>query len=118
MTQIENLIKDDKIDDINDYIDSILDNYNDLGKKPCVSILKCEKKYNQINIIVMYSATELKECKNIKKHINRCSCCNIIYVTMILDNDLNLIQINNNSIYINNLYEIVLKVFEKLNEKN
>ena len=120
--QTENLIDDDIPIDINDYIDSILDNYSNLGKKPCVSILKYVPSENEIkeinqkkqmNIMLMYSATELQECRSMKKHINRCQCCNILYITMILDVNLNLIHTNDNSIYIHDLYDIVLKVIKK-----
>jgi hypothetical protein len=105
---------------VNDYIDSILDKYSNLGKNPCVSILKINRNTNNTNntndiyVMIMYSATVLKECSLLKKHIKKCNCCNIIYISMILDNDLNLINVNNNSVYINDLYDIVINVIKKL----
>jgi hypothetical protein len=87
---------------VNDYIDSILDKYSNLGKKPCVSILKINRNINNTNdiyVMIMYSATVLKECSELKKHKKKCNCNNIIYVSMILDNDLNLMNVNNNSVY-------------------
>jgi hypothetical protein len=100
---------------VNDYIDSILDKYSNLGKKPCVSILKINRNINNTNdiyIMIMYSASVLKECNELDKHKKNCNCSNIIYVSMILDNELNLINVNNNSVYINDLYDIVIKVLK------
>jgi hypothetical protein len=62
----------------------------------------------------MYSAVELKECENIKKHNKGCKCYNIMYISMLMDNELNLINISDNSIYIYDLYDITLKVLKKL----
>jgi hypothetical protein len=111
----ENLINDDLSSDINNYIDSIIDNYGNLGKKPCVSILKYEKRTNNIYIMLMYSANEFQECINLKKHIKGCKCRNILYISMILDDDYNLIQINDNSLYIYDLYNIILGVIKMYN---
>ena len=62
--------------------------------------------------MIMYSASVLKECNELDKHKKNCNCSNIIYVSMILDNKLNLINVNNKSLYINDLYDIVIKVLK------
>jgi hypothetical protein len=110
---MQNEINDDLTSNINDYIDTILNNYIDLGTKPCVSLLKYEKNSNNLYVMLMYSANELQECKNMKKHKKGCQCRNIIYVSMILDANLNLINTNDKSLYINDLYSIVFNVLKK-----
>ena len=99
------------IDEINQYIDLLIPNYDNLGKESCISILKMKLlENNTIYIMVMYSATVLKECSILKKHKKNCECCNIFYINMILDNDLKLIETTDNSIYIDNIVDIVKKV--------
>ena len=63
--------------------------------------------------MIMYSASVLKECNELDKHKKNCNCNNIIYISMMLDNDLNLINVNNKLVYINDLYDIVLNVIKK-----
>ena len=99
------------IDEINQYIDSLIPNYDNLGKESCISILKMNKlQNNTIYTMVMYSAKVLKECSILKKHKKNCKCCNIFYINMILDNDLKLIQTTDNSVYIDDIADIVKKV--------
>jgi len=99
------------IDETNQYIDSLIPNYDNLGKDSCISILKVKRlENNTIYIMVMYSASVLKECSILKKHKKKCKCCNIFYINMILDNDLKLIQTTDNSYYIDNIVDIVKKV--------
>jgi len=114
----EEYLSSDVSEDINKYIDSIISNYRNLGKKACVSVLKLTQISNgQIHIMLMYSASELQECTIIMKHKKKCECNHILYIHMVLDNKLNLIQTNYETAYINDLYNIVLNIIQKFNKK-
>ena len=111
-------LSSDLSEDINKYIDSIISNYINLGKKACVSVLKLTQISNgQIHVMLMYSTSEFKECTIMKKHIKNCQCNQILYIHMVLDNKLNLIQTNYETAYINDLYNIVLNIIQKFNKK-
>jgi hypothetical protein len=111
--QIYNLDESDT-DAINNYIDSIICNYHDLGINPCVSILS-DKKYESGRLIyIMYSSKCMKKCIINKKHRKDCQCNNILYEKFYIDQNLKISYYNNKNdfpIYINDLYDIINKLY-------
>ena len=95
------------------YIDSIIDNYKNLGIKPSVSIISAYKDYdNNIYVYVMYSSI-IEKCfiNNKIKHILNCNCANIKYEKFCVNKELQVIYINDITYsYVNDLASIVLNV--------
>jgi hypothetical protein len=105
------------INKTNNYIDVIINDYSNLGINPCITIIKINRYKTYFHILLMYSATKLKEC--MKKHIKKCNCRNIIYVNIMIDSNLKLIKCDDNSVYVDDLYNIILNVFKNIdNVKN
>jgi hypothetical protein len=112
--QIYNL-EESNTEIINNYIDSIISNYQDLGINPCVSILS-DKKYKSGRLIyIMYSSKCMKKCIINKKHDIDCQCNNILYEKFYIDQNLNISYLDNKNnnipIYINDLCDIINKLY-------
>jgi hypothetical protein len=100
----------------NNYIDSIICNYQDLGINPCVSILSDKIHENGRLMFIMYSSKCMKKCMINKKHYKKCQCNNILYEKFFINHDLkiNYYTDNNNfPIYINDLSDIISKLYQK-----
>ena len=95
------------------YIDSIVDNYKNLGIKPSVSIISSHKdSTNTIYVYVMYGSI-MDKCyiDNKIKHVKNCSCSNIIYEKFSVNRQYQVMYYNNIKYsYIDDLSDIVLKV--------
>jgi hypothetical protein len=113
--QIHNL-DESNTDTINDYIDSIICNYHDLGSNPCISILS-DKKYETGRLLyIMYSSKCMKKCILNKKHFKNCQCNNILYEKFFINNNLKINYYNDKNnipIYINDMYDIIYRLYNK-----
>lgn len=113
--QIHNL-DESNTEIINNYIDSIVCNYQDLGINPCVSILS-DKKYETGRLMyIMYSSKCMKKCIINKKHGKDCQCNNILYEKFYIDQNLKINYYSNNNnipIYVNDLCDIIYKLYPK-----
>lgn len=111
--QIYNL-EETNTDIINNYIDSIICNYQDLGINPCVSILS-DKKYESGRLMyIMYSSKYMKKCIINKKHGKDCQCSNILYEKFYIDQNLKISYYNDKNnipIYVNDLCDIINKIY-------
>jgi len=101
---------------INNYIDSIICNYQNLGINPCVSILS-DKKYESGRLMyIMYSSNYMKKCIINNKHDKDCQCNNILYEKFFIDQNLKVSYYNDKNnipIYINDLCNIIYKLYPK-----
>ena len=101
---------------INNYIDSIICNYQNLGINPCVSILS-DKKYESGRLMyIMYSSNHMKKCIINNKHGKDCQCNNILYEKFFIDQNLKVSYYNDKNnipIYINDLCNIIYKLYPK-----
>jgi len=113
--QIHNL-DDSDTEIMNNYIDSIICNYQDLGVNPCVSILS-DKKYETGRLMyIMYSSNYMKKCIINKKHSKDCQCSNILYEKFYIDQNSKISYYSKNNnipIYVNDLYDIINKLYPK-----
>jgi hypothetical protein len=105
-------------DDYNRYIDSIIDNYKNLGEDPCISILSDNIYKNGRKIVIMYSSRYLKKCINNTKHFLDCKCNHILYESFYVSNNLELIYNYNDDnrsipIYIYDLSNLIIEVYKK-----
>jgi len=104
------------IDLCNNYIDSILCNYQKLGQDPCVSILS-EKIYEDGRLIhIIYSSNRLYECNT--KHQKKCQCKNLIYEKFFISNTLDIKYYpSKNDIphYINDLSNLIYCLYQNKN---
>jgi hypothetical protein len=95
------------------YIDSIVDNYKNLGIKPSVSIISSHKdSTDTIYVYVMYGSLTDKCYKDNKiKHVKNCRCSNIIYEKFSVNSQYQVMYYNNIKYsYTDDLSDIVLKV--------
>jgi len=105
-------------DNVELYIDSIINNYHQLGNMPCLSVISAYKDSDDnILLYTMYGAI-MNKCivNNIIKHIKYCKCSKIHYDKFSIDKDLNVIYYTEKNIkpdYIDDMAEIVLEVAKK-----
>jgi hypothetical protein len=102
------------------YIDSIIDNYKNLGVKPFVSILSVSKDLsNNVYVYAMYSSlTEQCYINNVIKHGKYCKCSNIKYEKFIITSDLNILYFKSydyEPFYIEDLSNLILDVVKHYN---
>lgn len=86
------------------YIDSIIDNYKNLGIKPSVSIISAHKDTsNTIYIYAMYGSLSDKcYINNVIKHGKQCKCSYINYEKFSVSSDLQISYYSSQGIRINN----------------
>lgn len=105
-------------DNVEIYIDSIINNYHKLGNKPCLSVISAYKDYdNNILLHTMYSAiTNNCIVNNTIKHVKCCKCSKIYYDKFNIDKDLNVTCYSKKNIrpdHIDDIVEIVLEVVKR-----
>lgn len=98
------------------YIDSIINNYKNLGKNPTISIIHINKNNcNNIFIYLMYSCI-MDKCydNNQIKHIKNCICDNVNYEEFIINNKFEIFHIGErNSEYIDDICNILLELIKE-----
>ena len=99
------------------YIDSIINNYKNLGNKPFLSILSAHKDNNQMIFHIMHGSI-MNECykNNVIKHIDNCSCLLINYEKFSVNNNLEFTYYNKSRIipyYINDIACILQEIIRK-----
>jgi hypothetical protein len=98
--------------DINIYLDSIVNNYPNLGYKPCVSILSVNLNDNDdILMLLLYSAEHLQTCIKNKN----CNCSVINYEKFIIGTDLSVHNYydDNKPNYIDDLSNIAVDIIKE-----
>jgi hypothetical protein len=105
-------------DNIEIFIDSIIDNYHNIGNKPCLSVISAYKDSdNNILLNTMYGAI-MNKCivNNTIKHHKYCKCNKIYYDKFNIDKNLNVTYYTEKNIkppYIDDMVEIVLEIVKK-----
>jgi len=110
-----------KINTINEksyeqYIDSILNNYKNLGNRPSISIISINRNEDDTILVYLMHSSIINQCykKGKIKHVKNCKCDYINYEKYIINNKLEIYHSGKkNPEYISDIHSILLEIIKE-----